>query len=192
MNHFFFILGMAGLFVFTGCEGGRKVENVVITEDDYFLVKHEYQSKSSDGWKLESWHLGTRAPVSYPLDVWLRLTPEKKTDSFPKVKVHLEISLNGKVVRKGDFEPEFQNCAKIKKRKETVFQPGLEGPVTRFPPKEPCWETSVKDPFKSDRRYPNTASFQPGDYLISGELSIEKGPQFKIEPMKVKLYSGRQ
>ena len=191
MNQFFFILGMAALIVFTGCKGGRKVEKVVITEDDDLWVKHEYQSKSSDGWKLESWHLGTRAPVWYPLDVWLRLTPEKKIDSFPKVKVHLEISLNGKVIRKGDFELEFQDCAKMKKRRETVFQPGLEGPVTRFPPKEPCWETSVKDPFKSDRRYPNTGSFQPGDYLISAELLIEKGPQFKIEPMEVILDRGR-
>ena len=191
MNQFFFILGMAGLFAFMGCEGGRKVENIVITEDDYLTVKHHYQNTTKEGWKLESWLLSQGDPVWYPVDVFLRFTPEKKTEQFPKVKVHLEISQNGKVVRKGDFEPEFQECAKMKKRRETVFQPGLEGPITRFPPKEPCWETSVKDPFKSDRRYPNTGSFQPGDYLISGELLIEKGPQFKIEPMEVILDRGR-
>src|SRR3974390_2517844 len=117
MHHFLFLL-FACLFAFAACEGGRKVENVVITEEDSLMVKHCYQSQSNDGWKQESWHLGTRAPVWYPLDVWLRLTPEKKAEQFPKVKVHLEISLDGKIVRKGDFEPEFQECAKMKKRRE--------------------------------------------------------------------------
>ncbi len=191
MYPFSVILGLIVLFVFSACEGGRKVENIVIKEEDYLMVKHCYQSKSNDDWKQECWHLGTRAPVWYPLGVWLRLTPEKKIDRFPKVKIHLEISRNGKVVRKGDFEPEFQQCSKMKKRRETIFQPSLEGEITRFPPKEACWETTIKDPFKSDRRYPNTTPFEPGEYHITGEVSLEKGPQFKIGPMKVTLDKGR-
>ncbi len=167
------------------------MRKIVIKEGDYLEVKHSYQKTQKDGWRTETWLWGSVAPIWYPVDVVVRLTPDDTGANLPKIKVRLEILQNGMVVRKGDFKPEFQECAKMKKRRETIYQPNLSGAVTKFPPKEPCWEATIKDPFESDRRFPNTTPFEPGEYEITGQIEIEKGPQFKIGPMKVKLDKGR-
>jgi hypothetical protein len=179
------------LFSVLSCEKEGPLKKIVIKEEDPLEVKHSYQKLHKDSWNAETWLWGSVEPVWFPLDVVVRLTPDDKGGDLPKVKVHLEILQNGVAVRKGDFAPEFQECAKMKKRRETIYEPNLAGKVTQFPPKEPCWEATIKDPFKSDRRYPNTTPFEPGEYLITGGISFEKGPQLKIGPMKVKLDWGR-
>lgn len=193
---FCYVVGSIAVLCFLcGCGRNDKVEHIVQTEKDLLTVKHEWRIASEAGWKGEVWVDGSQAPVWYPLDVWLRFTPEDKgIKELPKIEVRLRLRAEKarEAIREGSVVPEFQECSTMKKRHEITYDHRTRGwgPRTSFPPEGPCWETRIKDPFKSDRRSSGTTPLDPGEYLLDVEATLVDGPQFKFEPIRQKLYVG--
>jgi hypothetical protein len=125
--------------------------------------------------------------------VFIRLVPpENALKRVPKTKVHLKLmQADGRAARETDVEPVFQECSTMKKRRESSYENGKWGPETDFPPKERCWETTLQDPFNSDRRREGTAPLVTGDFLLAVEVTMETGTRLKFEPVSVSIYGPR-
>lgn len=154
-------------------------------------VKHCYHVAAKDGWKVEVWLSGAEDPVWYPVDVWIRLTPEDEKKTAPKMKVNLQIQRKGgEGLRKGEFAPPLEDCATKPKCKEYIYKDGF-GPAKDFPPKERCLEACLLDAFKSDRRKEKVVSFEAGSYEITGQIALEPGPKLAFTLPPLKLYVGK-
>jgi hypothetical protein len=172
------------------------VEKHVRSEDDSLTTRHRLQTVTTGGWKAEAWLLGSTIPVWYPVNVWLRFTPENQTlRQLPKMKVVITLleSKGGKTAWKGTFEPTLEECSKMKKCRETTYDSETRswGPITSFPPKDWCLQTTITDPFKSDRRVEGTTPREPGQYELLVEAIIDDGPRITFPPMKVRLDNPR-
>jgi hypothetical protein len=155
-------------------------------------VKHLWQTKSKDGWKLESWVDGSSIPASYPVNVSFRITPEKeKQVDKPKATIHLKLlsKTDPKQFREAKTVAEWQLCSTMKKRKETIYDKAKRdfSPFVIFPPKERCWEALPKDPFASDRRNEGTAPLVAGEYILQVEMRIDGGPTFKLNLQDIQI-----
>jgi len=162
--------------------------------DDELLVKHHLRTATKKDWKVQAWVSGARAPVWYPITVYVRLTPEdKNTQEPPKTKVVLELTPAGKggTERKREVEPAFKDCCKMQKRRETTYHDGKWGEVTSFPPDRPCWEVTIEDAFHSDRRLPGTTPFTPGEYSLAVTVHLEGVGQVTLDLIPQTLYTGR-
>jgi hypothetical protein len=169
------------------------VEHSTTRNDEILIVKHRLQTTAKAGWKAEAWLDGSSYPGYYPIDVWIRLTPEDpQVKQLPKVKVQVLLALVGAVkpIRQALLEPEFQECAKMKKRKETILTGGKDQPILNFPPKESCWETIIRDPFKSDRLADATRPLEIGSYTLKVEAMLQGGPALALEAMPIRVERG--
>jgi len=177
------------------CQSGcsqEPVEEVVIDLDAYHMVKHAARTMTKDQWKAEVWVGGTEAPVTYPIDVYIRLTPLKakndKAAKAPKAKVKLAVLKGEEMIRHADLQPVFSDCRKMREGTEvTYFGDGKWGKEIPFPPKDPAWQTVIVDPFNSDRRKSMSVPFQPGNYHVRVSLELDRGPKFTFKDIPQKL-----
>jgi hypothetical protein len=175
------------------CERSGPVKEQVIDLNKPLVEKHRLRSAAKGGWKGEAWLYASIFYPGVPVNVSVRLTPEeKKTKKLPKVKVHLAIAPNkgGGAVRKADVEPQFSDCATMKNREEYTIADDGSGKVEQFPPPGPCWEVKISDPFKADARNPGTVSLPEGEYVVTTTITLEGGPELRLEPVRV-TFSGK-
>jgi len=193
--HVALVCGLVALGLLLHYGGEKPVIETVAKEEDHLMDKQRLRTVAKEGWKGEAWMDGSSCPVYYPVYVWVRLTPDAEDDPrLPKTVVHLRlIQADGAVVRQVQLEPQFQQCAKMKPRKETTYEPETRtwGPITTFPPKGPCWEAIIRDPFQSDRRRAGAAPLPAGDYLLSVEVSLDDCILLAFDLMPIHLYRDR-
>jgi len=78
----------------------------------------------------------------------------------------------------------------MKKGREVEYKNRDFGEFVRFPPNHLCWQTTIADAFRSDRRSANTTPFSPGDYVMTVELILENGPTFRFQSIRQKFDLG--
>jgi hypothetical protein len=185
--HLFFV-SLSALFVSCGSQDG--MQEVTLRDMDRLIVKHRYRGSTKNGWKAEAWLDGAAYPVWYPIDLWVRLTPmDPRVVTRPKAELRLALKPTGLAgaVRLVNVQPQFEECAKMAKHRETTFEDQQLQKVKRFPPKGPCWQCVVADPFQSDRRVQGTKPLEQGAYTLSVRIAVQGGPRFALEPMALTL-----
>jgi hypothetical protein len=184
-----------------GC--GEKPQAITqgATGDDWFKtgnggdfeVRHRLRTSSVEGWKAEVWLWGSTFTTSSEVDVNVRLTPEnQELKAMPIIALHLAISKKREkmAVRQASPKADWQECAKMKKHREKTFEDGKWGKTVDFPPKGSCWEATITDAFKSDRRLPGTTLFEAGDYVLEITIEIDGGPKFHFENIEIEMLKG--
>jgi hypothetical protein len=168
-------------------------------QDNPLVIRHRLRTAVKDGWKAEVWLNGSWLVPWRPVNICLRLTPEdKSTNKVPRVKVQLAIApeKDGSDARKSEVEPHFGECAAMEKcREQAMIENGWRGKteqfrrgeVTQFPPRGPCWQTVIRDAFKSNQDNLGTVSFESGDYVLKVTVILEGGPEFRFEEMRLTI-----
>jgi hypothetical protein len=184
---------LAFMFIFTAlaCERQRPIR--VLTEADSLTTKHRLRTLVRGNWKAEVWLWGSVFDRDEGMDVNVRLTPKGgELKALPQLEVDLGLSKTGEdtSLRKAAYRGTWQECARMEKRRETTYENGKWGVVVDFPPNEACWEATIRDAFKSDRRLSGTAPIAVGEYLLQIRIAIDGGPKFDFDKIELSVVQG--
>lgn len=174
------------LLLILGCHRNSQVKTALP-----LTVKHCYATEKVKGWRVEVWLDGALQKAGHPVNVFVRLSPEHEEAMLPKSKVTLQAESEvGDVSLQRSLNPVFKDCALLPRDNEVVYKDGTLQAVTAFPT-GPCWECSIQDAFKSDRRFENWTPIQPGIYVIRAEIILEENAPIQIELPPLKVLAGR-
>lgn len=174
-----------------GCLKKKAVSPVVkANEEDAVMVRHNLEVLSDKDWKAEVWLSTPMLLVDHELYVWVRLTSlNEKEEKLPKVKVHLAMvhAKSRTKWRETELDPHFQDCSKMKKRKEVSHTNGVWGEKTDFPQQQGSWQTIIEDPFPFDPVPGGTKRFEEGEYWLKATVSLEDGSTFRFPDIRVQF-----
>ena len=175
-----------------GCGRAPAEREVTINGDETLLVRHSWQCVNDELWKSELWVNATLIDIRDPIEVFIRLTRHRLIlGERPQSKVALRWvdRATSKVVLEASGLPSFVECSKMKKGREVNFQDTNKewGKILAFPPKEPCWQTLLGDPFNTDGRHQGTNQFKYGEYALFVDLTLEDGSSFIFEPVHISV-----
>ncbi|MBI2804258.1 MAG: hypothetical protein HYX68_04645 [Planctomycetes bacterium] len=187
-------LGVAITAVTIGC---RTEQAEVLSMDLPIIVKHDLQTIHVNGWKIQRWVAPSSGSVGVSVDVWIRVTPLGKSQKLPpNVIAQLKLRHNDpKISRDASVSPIFQECSKMPKRIEYARWGQDCGPEEKFPPKELCWESTIKDPFRSNTVMdPGATRLSDGAYDldVTVDLGLEKVKPFVFSPIRININSKRR
>jgi hypothetical protein len=176
---------------------GCRPEPEVIDVSLPVIVKDGMQTIEASGWKVERWVAGTSGSGGNSVDVWIRVTPLRKNQLLlPKVKAQLKLThKDPKHSRAASASPQFQDCSKMPKRLEFARWGQDYGPEEKFPPKELCWEVTIKDPFRSNTAMdPGATRLADGAYDldVTVDLALDKVKPFVFSPIRINVNSKRR
>ena len=193
--HTLVLLLLCFLVFFAACEGRTSMdEPIKVRDGDAPWLKHRYRSEEKGEWKIETWLWVSGFSVINPIDVNFRLTPiDGKRRDIPKVKIRLKImEAEGQKAWEAEVHPIFKDCAAMPPRWEVIYDNGIHGSKTKFPPDNVCWEAKTDDPFETDGLRGKKNRFPIGDYLLSQEIFVENGPHFHFKSIEINVHDGRK
>lgn len=169
-------------------ENGRPIQQMEKPRSNVkLIVKHSYRQAENENWVIECWLSGARMPISYPLDVHIRVQ-SKKAQPMPECQVSLTLK-NEKTnkSRQVNVEPKFRECSTLPKSDEVVYDNGFLA-TTPFPQLPGFWQATIDDPFKSDRRIPEAVLLDRGPSILNANVKLKDAGVFELN-MPVLLYA---
>jgi hypothetical protein len=169
----------AALLFPAGCTKSRDVSAPIVIDSDIgTFEKHRVQERSSKKWVVLSWTNCTATKHGH-VQVFFRIISSLEEISGRIGVAHFELkSAEGDLVdNQVEHRVRFKECEKMQSRLERSFDDDnlTWGEVEQFPPKGPCAEASVNDPFGIMHR---------GRYFLTLKLMIDDGSVFQFNPIQ--------
>jgi hypothetical protein len=191
------IMGVVFPMVLAGCvrPNGRTVAQKIVIENVSDSMKHSPRTVKDENWIAEVWVSGTALTNGRVPTLTIRLTPIVNTDDerVPQAKASFRMFSQPERVLLAQTQSivDFQDCAKMKPRRDTIVNNGTIGETELFPPAAKCFEWSVRDPFDLEGNIVNGKVFTRGKYELIVELAIQNGPSFIFQSIPLRNLGGR-